>query len=128
MLIAAETFDLLKIVPWFVALGPVIGVIVWTRRHADRFRALSAGRQILVPFVLVGWAIGSASLFAQWDSFVDTARVWRIHATPAGIVKDNLRLIGTADYRFADGPRTNGPPKTTEIVLLRGDNDSYRRC
>jgi hypothetical protein len=117
MLITIEQFSGLAVLALGVVFGPVVAGIVWLNRHADWFRRLTWGRQLLLAAVApMGWILLVGVPLLNYRFWLDVAEVWLVRDTPNGVTKQNMKLIGSTTYRFAGGKR----------LTLRADAEHYQ--
>lgn len=105
MLITKSAHDMMVLAAFVLVFGPGIGGIVWIRRHASRFLSLSGIRQLAMPLALVAWIFLIGVSLLNYREWIDVADVWVIRDTKSGIAKEDMTLMGSADYIFADGKR-----------------------
>jgi hypothetical protein len=117
MLISTEQVYGLIVTAMIVVFGPVVGGIVWINRRADWFRSLRWKRQLLLAAVApMGWILLVGVPFLNYRVWVDVAEVWLVRDAEFGVTKENMKLIGSTTYRFADGMS----------VTLRADEQHYQ--
>lgn len=127
MLVATEIYQLTAIIPPVFVLGPAIAGIVWIRRHADWYRGLSALRQLLAVFVLVGWMVFAIVLYGNSGQWFDKANLWIIREVKARIMKEDLTLIGSTEYRLADGRAVTLRAADARYIVVNDSPRTIRR-
>ena len=103
MLITQDIFLTMVLAAFVLVFGPVIGGIVWINRHAIWYRSLSGIRQLALPLALVAWMFLLGVTLLNYRAWIDVADVWVIRDTKGGIAKEDMTLMGSASYVFADG-------------------------
>jgi hypothetical protein len=120
MLMTIDHFNALALVLLGIAIAPLIGSILWTRLHAEKYLGFSGSRQLLYIFAPIGWMmlVGIPSLnfrlnHRTWCHNADV-RVF-LNDNYEGVRQEEMILISSANYRFADGRN----------VSLRADKAHY---
>ncbi|MDD5030969.1 MAG: hypothetical protein PHH58_15975 [Rhodoferax sp.] len=117
MLISTEQFSGLVVLAMLIVFGPVVAGMVWINRHADWFRSLKWSRQLWLSAVApMGWILLVGVPLLNYPVWVDVAKVWLVRDSPGGISKQDMKLVGTTPYRFANG----------RVVTLRADAKHYQ--
>jgi hypothetical protein len=117
MLISAEQFSGLAVLAGLVVFGPVLAGMVWINRQANWFSSLPWGRQLLLSVLApVSWILLIGVPLLNYPVWVDVADVWLVRDSAGGVNKENMKLIGSTTYRFANG----------RAITLRADAAHYQ--
>lgn len=103
MLITKDALDMMTLAAFVLVFGPVIGGVILIRSHATWFRSLSGIRQVAMPLALALWMFLIGVPLLNYRAWIDVADVWVIRDTKLGITKEDMTLMGSATYCFADG-------------------------
>lgn len=127
MLITQDIFLTMVLAAFILVFGPVVGGIVWIRRHAIWYRSLNGIRQLAIPLALVAWMFLLGVTLLNYRAWIDVADVWVIRDRLNGIAKEDMTLMGSATYSFAEGKQVKIVADKAHYWMIINDSSRHLR-